>query len=373
MQIIDKTLHLPTESIESLTLYTQQSIEHFCVFDIETTGLSPKISSLYLIGALWYDRDQEQFCIRQWFADDYISEADILQAFGQFLEPFTLLVHYNGSGFDIPYIEKKCRELDVDIPFDKIHNLDIYREIRRFKSLFPAPDLKLPTVERLTGFMRKDVLSGRDCIDIYSQFMQKKYFRDEGMELEKQKLLLHNLEDLIGTLYSALLLNYKNTRKLLQSGTKIQMQVQNDHIYISIPSPCPFSFPLTWEPAPFTVHWEGQEISIQIPLYHGTLYHFFKNYKDYYYLPAEDTAIHKSVGTYVEKEFRQPAKASNCYTKKEGTFLPVPVSLDLTDNQPLLFRVGYREKQSYMVWDDKIRQEDALLRDILCALLENPG
>lgn len=174
MQIIDKTLHLPTESLESLALYTQQSIEHFCVFDIETTGLSPKISSLYLIGALWYDRDQKQFCIRQWFADDYISEVDILQAFGQFLEPFTLLVHYNGSGFDIPYIEKKCRELNVDIPFHKIQNLDIYREIRRLKSLFPAPDLKLPTVERLTGFMRKDVLSGRDCIDIYSQFMQKK-------------------------------------------------------------------------------------------------------------------------------------------------------------------------------------------------------
>ena len=373
MQIIDRTLHLPPEPLQSLALYTQQSKKNFCIFDIETTGLSPKISSLYLIGALWYDGDQGQYCTRQWFADDYISEADILLAFGQFLEPFTLLLHYNGSGFDIPYIQKKCGELDVDSPFHKIQNLDIYREIRRFKSLFPAPDLKLPTVERLTGFMRKDLLSGRDCIDIYSQFMQKKYFRDEGMELEKQKLLLHNLEDLIGTLYSALLLNYKNPRKLLQSGTEIQVQEQNDHIYISIPSPCHFPFPLTWEPDPFAVHWEGQEISIRIPLYHGALCHFFKNYKDYYYLPAEDTAIHKSVGTYVEKEFRQPAKASNCYTKKVDTFLPVPAGLDPVASQPLLFRAGYREKQSYVVWDDKARQDEALLRDILCGLLENPG
>lgn len=373
MQIIDKTLHLPTEPLQSLALYTQQSIESFCVFDIETTGLSPKISSLYLIGALWYDGKQGQFCSRQWFADDYISETDILQAFGQFLSSFTLLVHYNGSGFDIPYIEKKCRELDVDSPFHKIQSLDIYREIRRFKSLFPAPDLKLTTVERLTGFMRKDDLSGRDCIDIYSQFMQKKYFRDEGMELEKQKLLLHNLEDLIGTLYSALLLNYKSAQILLQSGTKMQVKEQNDQIYISIPSPCSFPFPLIWEPALFTVHWEDKEISVQIPLIQGTLYHFFKNYKDYYYLPAEDTAIHKSVGTYVEKEFRQPAKASNCYTKKEDTFLPVPAGQDPAASQPLLFRAGYREKQSYVVWDDKARQNEALLRDILCALLENPG
>lgn len=373
MQIIDKTLLLPTEPLQSLELYTQRSMENFCVFDIETTGLSPKISSLYLIGALWYDKDQEQFCTRQWFADDYISETDILQTFGQFLEPFSLLLHYNGSGFDIPYIEKKCGELNVDSPFHKIQNLDIYREIRRFKSLFPAPDLKLSTVERLTGFMRKDILSGRDCIDIYSQFMQKKYFRDEGMELEKQKLLLHNLEDLIGTLYSALLLNYKSGLKLLQRGIEIQVQEQNDHIYISIPAPCHFSFPLTWEPDPFTVRWEEQEISIRIPLYHGTLCHFFKNYKDYYYLPAEDTAIHKSVGTYVEKEFRQQAKASNCYTKKEGTFLPVPAGLDPTASQPLLFRAGYREKQNYVLWDDKARQEDSLIQNILDALLKNPG
>ncbi len=373
MQIIDKTLHLPPEPFQSLALYTRQSEEHFCVFDIETTGLSPKVSSLYLIGALWYDRDQGQFCSRQWFADDYISEADILQAFGQFLSSFRLLVHYNGSGFDIPYIEKKCGELNVDSPFKNILSLDIYREIRRFKSLFSAPDLKLPTVERLTGFMRKDLLSGRDCIDIYSQFVQKKYFRDEGMELEKQKLLLHNLEDLIGTLYSALLLNYKSGQKLLQSETKIQVKEQNDHLYISIPSPCHFPFPLAWEPDSFTVRWKGQKISIQIPLYQGALCHFFKNYKEYYYLPAEDTAIHKSVGAYVEKEFRQPAKASNCYTKKEGTFLPVPAGLDLEDSQPLLFRAGYREKQNYVLWDDKTRQDEALLRSILCVLLENPG
>lgn len=373
MQIIDRTLHLPPEPLQSRALYTQQSKENFCIFDIETTGLSPKISSLYLIGALWYDGEQGQYCTRQWFADDYISEADILLAFGQFLEPFTLLLHYNGSGFDIPYIQKKCGELDVDSPFHKIQNLDIYREIRRFKSLFPAPDLKLPTVERLTGFMRKDLLSGRDCIDIYSQFMQKKYFRDEGMELEKQKLLLHNLEDLIGTLYSALLLNYKCAQTLQQSGSNMQVREQNDHLCISIPSPCHFPFPLAWEPDPYAVRWEEEEISIQITLYQGALCHFFKNYKDYYYLPAEDTAIHKSVGTYVEKEFRQPAKASNCYTKKVDTFLPVPASLDLTDKQLLLFRADYREKQSYVVWDDKIRQDEALLRDILCALLENPG
>lgn len=106
MQIIDKTLLLPTEPLQSLELYTQRSMENFCVFDIETTGLSPKISSLYLIGALWYDKDQEQFCTRQWFADDYISETDILQTFGQFWNP-SLFFYTTTVPVSISHILKK--------------------------------------------------------------------------------------------------------------------------------------------------------------------------------------------------------------------------------------------------------------------------
>ena len=41
-----------------------------------------------------------------------------------------------------------------------------------------------------------------------------------------------------------------------------------------------------------------------------TLKYFYDNYKDYFYLPKEDTAIHKSVATYVDKDFRQKAKTA---------------------------------------------------------------
>ena len=33
-------------------------------------------------------------------------------------------------------------------------------------------------------------------------------------------------------------------------------------------------------------------------------------------------ALHKSVATFVDNEFRTPAKASNCYTRKLSEFLP---------------------------------------------------
>ena len=57
-------------------------------------------------------------------------------------------------------------------------------------------------------------------------------------------------------------------------------------------------------------------------MYEGTLKYFFDNYKDYYYLPAEDVAILKEVAASVDKAHRKNATASTCYTKKDSIFLP---------------------------------------------------
>ena len=113
MQIFEKKLTLQQDSLNALHTFLQDDGAHFCFFDIETTGLSPKVSSLYLIGALWCDGGAVH--TKQWFADDYISEQDLLAAFTAFLSGFTTLVHYNGSGFDIPYIEKKMPRMGAPL------------------------------------------------------------------------------------------------------------------------------------------------------------------------------------------------------------------------------------------------------------------
>lgn len=361
MQIIDKTFSLPFHTLPVLQAFTQNPNESFCFFDIETTGLSPKVSSLYLIGALWYDAEEEKIHTRQWFADDYISEKDILLSFTDFLSGFTTLVHYNGSGFDLPYIEKKCAEFEIPSPFTPVTSLDIYREIRKQKPLFDVPNLKLFTVEKLVGFMRKDILSGKDCIQVYSQFMQKKYFRDASMENERQKLLLHNIEDIIGTYYSAQLLSYT------RSGTFVSLTESDESLIAAFATDGAFPFSAKSDKSPFLIEYSGNKILLHLPLTHGTLRHFFKNYKDYFYLPAEDTAIHKSVGTYVEKDFREPAKASNCYVKKEGIFFAVPAGL--TEDNRTIFQTEHKSKQQYLLWEDNIKQDSSLMEEILCLLL----
>ena len=94
MQKIDKTRSLTpgddrSRAWKAISLYTGASLSDLVIFDIETTGLSANVSSLYLIGALWYDTPKKEIKMCQWFADDYTSECTILEAFSSFVSGFS--------------------------------------------------------------------------------------------------------------------------------------------------------------------------------------------------------------------------------------------------------------------------------------------
>ena len=68
---------------------------------------------------------------------------------------------------------------------------------------------------------------------------------------------------------------------------------------------------------------EKEQITFLIELTEGTLKkHFYPDYKDYFYLPFEDRAVHKSIGSCVDKDARVKTTASNCYTKTTAFSCP---------------------------------------------------
>ena len=67
---------------------------------------------------------------------------------------------------------------------------------------------------------------------------------------------------------------------------------------------------------------EGKTGTFRVPIYQEELKYYYSNYKDYYYLPEDDMAIHKSVAAYVDKEYKMKANAQNCYTRKYSSYLP---------------------------------------------------
>ena len=315
--------------------------ENACFFDIETTGLSPHVSSLYLIGAASFH--EGKWWLDQWFADDYISEKEILQCFSNFVSSYDTLVHYNGSTFDIPYLEKKYQKNHLPSPFTGKNNLDIYRQIKPLKKDFPTCDQKLATMEHFVGFQRNDTYSGKDCIRLYTEFMHKKYFHDPTSDMRKKSLLQHNHDDLIGTIVCGLLLSYRQYTPCHPCLTQ-----KGNTVCFSDLLPQPVPAPLSFKKDSILFSYEENRIRVTVPLLKGTYYHFFADYKNYYYLPQEDMAVHKSVGAYVEPAFRQKATAGNCYIKKTGTFLPLPKGIDWSAP---VFRTDRKNHTLFIPWD----------------------
>ena len=337
MECFEEIIKEPKDALDNSMLALDSGNKTTCFFDIETTGLSPKVSSVYLIGAAWHDGTD--FRLKQWFAEDYISEKKILESFSEFLRPFDTIVHYNGTTFDIPYLEKKYAQHGLISPFEKMESLDLFTEIRRQKAWFNCQNRKLSTMEKLLGFCRRDSFTGKDCIEQYTNFMQKKIFRDETASEYKKNLLLHNHDDLIGTILCCQFLYYTrshagNTLPVFESSENILTIRSN----IMGEFPLPFEKKISLSPSKkktgeeknpeedllAKAHFEKREISITVPLFKGTLCHFYSDYKNYYYLPIEDMAVHKSVGIYVDASRREKATAANCYTKKTGAFFPLP-------------------------------------------------
>ena len=89
--------------------------------DIETTGLSSKTASIYLIGACYYSENFWNGI--QWFAETPEEEADIITAFFSFASDFSTLIHFNGNQFDLPFILGRCEILNLPYTY---YNQELY-------------------------------------------------------------------------------------------------------------------------------------------------------------------------------------------------------------------------------------------------------
>jgi len=295
------------------------------LFDIETTGLSADTSYLYLIGAICLE-DSEPTLL-QWFCDEYSEEKEVLASFRDFIKNFTRLVHYNGTGFDIPYLNKKFKRHCLSYAIDTEGTLDIYKLLLPFKKHTSFPDFKQKTMEQCAGFIRTDTFSGGDLTEVYAAYAGKYRLatltgKTEEADALRHVMLLHNHDDLVGLfhLYGKTNLPEFFTGNLQPSILKLEQGL----LYTFDFPLLPFPISLMQNDCVFTV--TEKETDLLLPFYDGELKFFFKDYKNYYYLKYEDTAVHTSVAEWVDKEAKEKCKPATAYQKKNGSFIALPFS-----------------------------------------------
>ncbi len=316
-------------------------------FDIETTGFSGETSQLYLIGCTYFDGFGWKLI--QWFADTRQAEKELLDAFFEFLKRFKILIHFNGDRFDIPYLLKCCERLGLDYNFDNLTSIDIFKKIKPYRKLLKLENMKQKSIEQFLGVHREDNYNGGQLIDVYRDYLHthEKFLFD--------LLILHNADDLRGMPSILPILNYAD---LFESEFTLRShklysytdEAGYSHPFVNLLWESPYSVPIPLEYTvnPLSLELHDNFLACNLNLYEGTLKYFYPDYQNYYYLPLEDTAIHKSIGEYVDRSARKKATTKNCYSKKEGLFIPQFGSLW----EPA-FREDYKSSLTYTLYEDE--------------------
>lgn len=325
-------------------------------FDIETTGFSPAHCTIYLIGCV--TKKEDHICIDQFFATTPSEEAEIIQVFLDLLNNYSTIISFNGIGFDIPFIKAKCDFYQLKENFVNYHYLDIFKSVSELKFLLKLSNYKQKTIEDFLGLSREDRYSGGELINIYQEYL------NSPSEEKEKLLLLHNYEDIIGMTQLLSILSYLEVFHGQYTITEAKIQPYTDYtkntqteLFITLQNDFPVPKRVSYQYQEYYLTMKKWTTTLRIPIYSGELYFFYPNYQDYYYLPKEDIAIHKSVASYVDKEYKEKAHASNCYNRKNGEFLPQYENIMNPE-----FRKTYKDKVSYFEITDDFCTSDIMLR-----------
>ena len=313
-------------------------------FDIETTGFRAASSSLYMIG--WAvsaascrapsgsgqgQPDEMPDCTRwrvtQIMAQSHGEEPVLLKQFSDLLKDYDAIIEFNGDHFDLPYMKEKYAEYGMDDPFRTLKTVDLYQEIRPWKKALGLDRLNQKSVEEFLRIHRTDPFHGGELIDVYRSVRDH---RCPDPEEALHALFLHNYEDILGMMKMTPLLAYSLAMQS-SSPASVRVTSEDDQVELdaSFPLPAAVPKPLSLDIEDFcSIALSQRTARISIRALSGCLYHFFPDWQNYDYLPFEDTAIHRSISSFVDPSHREKAKARNCYVKKKGVFLPLAGNIE---------------------------------------------
>ena len=289
-------------------------LDKILFFDIETTGLSARSSYLYLIGCAYYSSGR--FYLKQWFLENPSEEKETLIRFYHFMRSYDVLIHFNGTTFDMPYILHKWQRYALPYDFSGIESIDLYKLLLPYKTLLGLPNLKQKTLEDFLKRTRKDPFDGGQLIAVYQEYLTTHDPR--GLAC----LLLHNKEDVEGLTALPAMLTYGNCLRGEFDFKSAQVTEGHTadgtpcfHLDLCLQSRLPFPVPVTYQKNAYYLKMSGTQMVITETSPDGMFHKYYGNYKDYCYLPVEDTIIPKSMAAGISKDRKRPATKATCYSR----------------------------------------------------------
>jgi uncharacterized protein YprB with RNaseH-like and TPR domain len=164
---------LPPDLLETLSNGAVRDVppHEWAFLDTETTGLAGGTgTAAFLVGVGRITA--EGFRVRQFFMRDYGEEASQLDALTRHLEPFRVLITYNGRTFDQPLLETRYRLNRARSPFDRFEHLDLLYGARRLWKLRFESCRLIELEQQVLGFERQGDVPGAMIPYIYFDYVR---------------------------------------------------------------------------------------------------------------------------------------------------------------------------------------------------------
>ena len=295
-----------------------------CMFDIETTGLSPFKSFTYIIGVNVFE--EGTWKIIQLFNDDGRSEPEMIRAFQAMIKDYDVLIEFNGDTFDIPYIQKRMSFIEEKFHirltdnFSSIQNFDLMKLVRPCKFSLGLPNIKQKTIEKYLGIDRVDMYNGGQLIDVYLGYLAMKDERSRSL------VLRHNRDDMEGMIYlsSILALDMLKPENLSFKDISIVQIAGSERLklVIELEFSKKFMRPVITTAEGIDMEISGSRVILKIPILVGSL--------KYYYGDSEKDGFSEASGYFVSTSgctldkvplYKEKCKTKDSFVMLDDTFL----------------------------------------------------
>lgn len=307
MQIIHKTINPGFDPAAYLRILEQNpgefSRDKLLFYDIETTGLTAGRDAVYLVGFVFADGEMWEYM--GLFAESPEEESDVLSRFAEIRSRYSVFVSFNGSSFDSKFLKKRCEKYGISLS-NNGPELDLLREFKDLKSLLSLPAMKQKNLESFLGSDRT-FPEGREGIRLY-----KAYLLDHD-PIKFQMLTGHNEEDLSGLIMITQMASYLQLYRGMYRTVSAELAASGE-LVIQIQTEIPFPAGFSFENERVSLAADADIVKISVLTKEGKTRIYYPDYKNYDYIPSEDTAMPKSISQFLDRSLRKAAKRETCYT-----------------------------------------------------------
>jgi uncharacterized protein YprB with RNaseH-like and TPR domain len=302
-----------SEKYESAKKYVNEKV---IFIDIETTGFSKEFCRIYLI-SLCTLRDGIIHAV-QFLSDSEDDEKDILTSAFNFISDFENMITYNGRAFDLPFLKRRSEVQNISCPIDNKKDTDLYRIAKNLHFLYDGVGLKLKSIEKFLGIKRTDEKNGGELIKEYQKYIAliENDRANNSAEIDRleNELLLHNYEDVINLVPLMVLFEYQ---KLLKPKVTIEkFEVTEREIFFSGKTNANITNPFFLKNDYCFLNFDRKNIKGTVKFVNGKLRYYLPDYKNYFYLPDENTILPKQFASAIPKNRRRAATMEECFVEK---------------------------------------------------------